>query len=293
VKVRAAALSAVLAFAAGACMPEAVTTPTPTPTAIPTSTRPRFELATYMYALQTRGKIRIAVLADDPPFAARDASGGYAGFAIDLGRELATAIFGHRSTPDAAIEWVPVDRAGADAALTEGRADVAIARLVASEQGATVIDLTDAYFLTGERILVRSTDDEIKDLGDLDTKTVCSQQGSGVADRVDDANPFARTLELDTYDSCAGALKAGQVDAVGADERILWRLMTANADTKIVGRPLTVERDAIGVKKHTGDRQGFLPFLQQWLAGVIRDGTWGRLYARHIAPLSKETKTAP
>jgi len=26
---------------------------------------------------------------------------------------------------------------------------------------------------------------------------------------------------------------------------------------------------------------------------VIGDGTWGRLYARHIAPLSKETKAAP
>jgi hypothetical protein len=29
------------------------------------------------------------------------------------------------------------------------------------------------------------------------------------------------------------------------------------------------------------------------LGGAIKDGTWARLYAQHIAPLSKETKTSP
>jgi ABC-type amino acid transport substrate-binding protein len=107
------------------------------------------------------------------------------------------------------------------------------------------------------------------------------------------ANDSARTLALDSYASCVGALQQGQVDAIGADELTLWGLLGQDPNTKIVGRALLEERYAIGSKKNTADRQGFLPFLNAWLAGVIRDGTWGRLYAQHIAPLSKETKAAP
>ena len=246
-----------------------------------------------MYALQTKGRIRIGVLDKDVPFAARDQSGRYAGFEVDLGRELARAIFGPQRDIDSVIGWVSADRSTAVTALTSLRADVIIARLAATPETAAVIDLSDPYFITGERILVRSTNDEIKDLADLDTKTVCVQSGSGVDAHVTDANDSARTLALDTYASCLGALRAGQADAIGANEATLWTLLRENPDTKLVGEPLTTERYAIGVKKNTGDRQGFLPFLNTWLAGVIRDGTWGRLYAQHITPLSKDTKTSP
>jgi len=245
-----------------------------------------------MYALQTRNKVRIGVF-DGAPFATRDPSGRYSGFEADLGREIAKAIFGPLQNIDSVIEWISVDRSTAVSALTSNQADVTIAQIVATEERAAVIDLTDPYFVTGERILVRAAEDEIKDLPNLDTKTVCVQSGSGVADHVDAANPVARTLELDTYASCVTALKAGQVDAIGAHEALLWTLARDNPDAKLVGGFLTTERYAIGVKKDNADRNAFLAFLNTWLAGAIRDGTWGRLYMQHITPLSKETKTTP
>ena len=246
-----------------------------------------------MYALQAKGKIRIGALDRDLPLAARDPSGSYSGFEVDLARELAKAVFGPQRDIDSVIEWVSVDRSTAVSALTSQQADVVIARLTATEERTAVIDLTDPYFVTGERIVVSSTTDELKELGDLDTRTVCSQRGSGVADHVDAANPAARTLELDTYASCVGALKAGQVDGLGADEALLWTLMRENPDTRLVGGSLTTERYAIGVKKDTSDRQGFLPFLNTWLAALIRDGTWGRLYSQHITPVSRESRASP
>jgi len=246
-----------------------------------------------MYALQTKGKIRIGALDKAAPFSSRDASGRYAGFEPDLGRELAKAIFGPRPDIDTVIEWVSVDRSTAVAALTSSQADVVLARLPITAESAATIDLSDTYFVTGERILVRSTDDQIKDLADLDTKTVCVQNGSGVDAHVEAANDSARTLALDTYASCIGALQQGQADAIGADEITLWGLLVQDPNTKIVGHPLVEERYGIGAKKNASDREGFLPFVNTWLAGLIRDGTWGRLYAQHIAPLSKETKAVP
>ncbi|HKC92134.1 MAG TPA: transporter substrate-binding domain-containing protein [Candidatus Limnocylindria bacterium] len=275
-----------------ACFPESSPPPIATPTG-QTSARPHFELATYMYALQTKGKIRIGVLDNAGPLASRDPGGTYSGFEPDLGRELAKAIFGPRQDIDSVIEWISVDGSSGVAALTSLQADVVMARLSITAERAAVIDLSDTYFVTGERILVLSTTDEIKDIADLDTKTVCVQTGSGVDAHVEDANDSARTLALDSYSSCLGALQQGQVDAIGADELTLWGLARQNANTKIVGRALVEDRYGIGVKKHTGDRQGFVPFLNTWLASVIRDGTWSRLYAQHITPLSKESKAGP
>ena len=290
------AVLTLLAIAIAACIPQPPEeTPTPTPRA--TSARPRFELATYMYALQTKGRIRIGVLDKAIPFAVHDSSGLRTGFEVDLGRELAKAIFGPQQDPDSVIEWVSVDPTTAVSALTTLRADVTIARLAAPAAGTgsdAPIDLTDPYFLTGERILVKSSNAEIKDLPDLDTQTVCVQRDTAVAEHVVEASAFARTLALDTYASCLGALRQGQVDAIGADEAILWNLVKLDPDTKLVGRFVTTERYSIGMKKNAaGDRQGFLPFLNAWLAGAIRDGTWARLYAQDIKTYSGETKTTP
>jgi polar amino acid transport system substrate-binding protein len=287
----AAAVLASLAIAG--CLPQLGGPPAPTPTR--TDDRPRFELATYMYALQTKGKIRIGISVDDPPFAVRAANGRYDGFEADLGRELAGAIYGPRQDIDSVIDWVPVERAGAVRSLTASETDVVIARLVrAADDRPADIDLTEAYFVDRLRILIKSNDDEIKDLPDLDTKTVCVQQDTMHGELVEAANAFARTLPLDTYASCLGALGRGQVDAIAARETILWGLRKQDPDTKIVGRSLADAFHAIGAKRTSGgDRTGFITFLNTWLASAIRDGTWGRLYARTVQPLSGETRTAP
>ena len=57
---------------------------------------------------------------------------------------------------------------------------------------------------------------------------------------------------------------------------------------------MTTDRYSIGVKKNSaGDRQGFVPFLNAWLAEAIRDGTWARLYAQDIKTYSGDTKATP
>src|SRR5438105_15656201 len=125
-----------------------------------------------MYALQTKGRIRIGALDDAAPFSSRDPSGRYAGFEPDLGRELAKAIFGPRQDIDSAIEWISVDRSTAVTALTSLQADVVIARLPTTEERAGTVDLSDPFFITGEPILVPSTDTDVTDLAELDNNTV-------------------------------------------------------------------------------------------------------------------------
>jgi polar amino acid transport system substrate-binding protein len=250
-----------------------------------------------MYALQTKGKVRIAVFDNAPPFAFREPNGTYSGFEPDLGRELAKAIFGPMPNLDAVIEWVPVDRSKvlkAVADVSSPQADLALAPLDPTLATSTAVDLSDPYLVTGERILIEATNDEIRDIPDLDSKTVCVTQGTSVGDDVQTANAYAKTLALDSYASCLGPLQRTQVDAIVADEATCWQLAKQDPGTKLVGRYLTSEQHAIAVKKSaSNDREGFIAFVSSWLAGTIRDGTWARLYGLDIAPLSKETKTSP
>src|SRR2546426_12166698 len=133
---------ALLAMVIAACVPQP-SEETPALTARPTSARPRFELATYIYALQTKGKIRIGVLDKAIPFAVHDSSGLRTGFEVDLGRALANAIFGPQQDPDSVIEWIPVERTAAVSALTRAQADLTLARL-ASPESVTSFDPPDA-----------------------------------------------------------------------------------------------------------------------------------------------------
>ena len=213
---RVAALVLVIATTVG-CLPEAAPEPQPGATTIGIP-RPRFELATYMYALQTRSKIRIGVLDNAPPFSSREPRWTLRGFEPDLGRALAQSIFGLQPNIDTFIEWVSVDQATGATALTSQQATWS--RAACRDTGPrAVIDVSDPYFVTGERLLVQSANSEIDDLDAWTPKTVCVQSGSGVDDRVDDAtaphgpSPSTHTLHV------SARWQRGQVDAIGAASR--------------------------------------------------------------------------
>src|SRR5712691_9983278 len=260
-----------------------------------TSSRPRFELASYMYSMQTKGRLRVGTQEDNPPFSVKNpATGKWEGFDADFGRELAKGIFGAQDEIDKVIDWVPVTSATRIPSLTDNKADVIIKTFTINEDRKKQIDFSDVYFRTGQRILVKKTNDQIKEVADLAGKTFCAQRGSTSEQNVTKATPQAKPLLLSSYPECLLALQQGQADAVSTDETILFGLVKQDANTKIVGKYFSDEPYGIGVKKNeNGDRQGFVPFLNTWLAGIVRDGTWGKLYEKHITPVSGDKKTSP
>jgi len=282
-------------FAATACG-GASTAPSATPAASATPSKPKFELSSYMYAIQTKGKIRIGTQEDNFPFSVKNpTTGKWEGFDVDVGRELAKAIFGTSDDPDKSIEYVAVTSATRIPSLTDNKADVIIKTFTITDERKQQIDFSDVYFITGQRILVKKSDDKIKEAADLAEKTVCAQRGSTSEQNVTKATGGrAKLLLLDSYPACLLALQQGQADAVSTDETILFGLVKQDPNTKIVGKPFSDEPYGIGIKKNQGgDRQGFVPFVNTWLAGVIKDGTWGKLYEKHITPVSGDKKTSP
>jgi len=292
---RALALGLVLAFIATACA-GGTTTPSPTVAASASSTRPKFDLATYQYALQTKGKVRIGTQEDNTPFSVKNpATGKWDGFDVAVGRELAKAIFGETDDPDKFIEYVAVTSATRIPSLTDNKADVIIKTFTINDDRKKQIDFSDVYFKTGQRILVKKDNTTIKEAADLAGKTVCAQRGSTSEQNIAKAtNNAARPLLLDSYPACLLALQQGQADAVSTDETILFGLVKQDPNTKIVGKYFSTEPYGIGVKKSVnGDRTGFVDFINRTQIVMITSGTWAKFYEQYITPVSGDKKRTP
>jgi ABC-type amino acid transport substrate-binding protein len=259
------------------------------------SPAPKFDTASYMNAIQVRGKLRIGTQEDNPPFSVKNpATLKWEGFDADVGRDLAKAIFGTKEDIETVIEWVPVTSATRIGTLTDNKSDVIIKTFTINEERKTQIDFSDIYFKTGQRILVKKSNDTIKEVADLANKTFCAQRGSTSEQNVTKATPSAKPLLLASYPECLLALQQNQAEAVSTDETILFGLVKQDPNTKIVGKYFSEEPYGIGVKKSVNaDRQGFVPFLNTWIAAMIKDGTWGKLYEKHITPVAGDKKTSP
>lgn len=295
---RICAIGIAMVFVAGACGGAAAPSAAPSGSAAASASaaaKPKFELSHYAYTVQTKGKIRIGTQEDNTPFSFKNpATGKWEGFDADIGRELAKAIWGAADDPDSHIEWVAVTSATRIPTLTDNKADVIIKTFTINEDRKKQIDFSDVYFQTGQRILVKKSNDAIKEVADLAGKNVCAQKGSTSEQNIAKAtNNAAKPVLLDSYPACLLALQQGQVDAISTDETILFGLVKQDPNTKIVGKYFSDEPYGIGVKKDTGDRVAFVSFLNTWLAQIFKDGTWAKVYEKHITPVSGDKKQSP
>ncbi|MDE3193260.1 MAG: transporter substrate-binding domain-containing protein [Chloroflexota bacterium] len=293
VLVRAAAVL-IASSVVAACTPTVTPSPSPPPTPSPSPTvraRPSFELASYQYALQTKGKLRVGIREDDPPFGAKNASGAYEGFDADVAREIAKAIFGGAADadPDAYITWVPVVPATRVSVLTDDKADLVAATFEITDMRQRQIDFSSQYFVTGERILVTKAS-TIASASDLGQGTVCVPKGSPAVTEIPARAKEAKILTLDAIASCLDALRQGAADAVWADETTLFGLIRKDPTTRIVGGYLSDVPCGLGVRK---DRVGFVPFVNTVIMAMIADGRWAALYKKWISPLSGDLKDGP
>jgi ABC-type amino acid transport substrate-binding protein len=291
---RVTVFGAAVAVLAAACGGGAQPAASPTGAASPTAAaRPKFELATYQYGIQTKGKIRVGVREDQLPFGVKNPSTGkYEGFDIDMVREVTKAIFGKEAEadPDKFIEFVPVVSATRIPTLTDNKADMIAATFTVNEERLKQIDFSSIYFRTGQKILVKKSDTTIKELKDLAGKTVCTAKGSTSEQNITKGNKDAKLLLLDSYPPCLLALQQGSADAVSTDEAILFGLVKNDPNTKIVGNYFSDEPLGLGVAKN---RVGFVPFLNKVIADMIADGRWTAIYKKHITPVSGDIKDGP
>jgi glutamate transport system substrate-binding protein len=240
-----------------------------------------------MEAIQKRGKLIVGTKMDQPLFGLKGFSGKPEGFDVEIAKKVAWSIFGDAN----AVEFVEAVSKNREPFIKEGRVDIVVATYTINDTRKKVVDFAGPYYIAGQDIMVRSVNDNIKGVQDLNGKKVCTARGSTSEKNLKEFAPAALGTLYDGYAQCAEALGNGDVEAVTTDNSVLLGFVQKNRGAyKLVGRPFSEEPYGIGLKK--GDSQ-FRAFLNDVLEGMYRDGSWQMAYDATIGQVQPQPPAPP
>ncbi|WP_285725989.1 glutamate ABC transporter substrate-binding protein [Psychromicrobium xiongbiense] len=221
--------------------------------------------------IKSGGKITIGVKEDQPGLGLKDpTTGQYSGFDIEIARWMAASL--GMSADKITFQAIP--SSNREQALANGQVDLYVGTYSITDKRKALVDFAGPYFVTGQGLLVKKSNDSIKSEKDLDGKKVCSATGSTPIQNIKTNYPKAIPVEFDVYSKCIDALNSGQVDVVTTDQAILLGYAAQDPDNlKVVGQPFTTEKYGIGLKK--GDTA-----LRTFLNDTLTKGkdVWSKIY---------------
>ena len=190
------------------------------------------------------GRVRVGAEASYPPFEFLDAQGQFAGFDIDLAREL-----GARWGVD--VQFVNIHFDGLYDALLAGKCDLVISALPYDRTRTREVGYSHTYFDAGQVLVVSADDATIQDVKDLAGKRLAVELGAEghhlarqyARDKglTIDILPLRETLE--TFE----ALRSGEADALIADKVTALQYRGLGYPIRIAGPPLTSDPYVIAV----------------------------------------------
>lgn len=216
-------------------------------------------------------RLTIAVAYDQPGLGLRRLDGTHRGFDVDVARYVAKEL-GVEEGGITFVEAVPSDR---ETLLTSGAADLVVSSYSITDKRKEVIDFVGPYFVAGQDLLVRLTDERITGPESLDSGNLklCSVANTTSAQHVKDR--FAQSVQLveyPTFSDCVTALLAEQVDALTTDDVILAGYAAQNPELlKVVNKPFSKEEYGIGMRKGDPDSKAKITAAVQ---KMIDSGEW-------------------
>jgi len=246
-----------------------------------------------MAAIQGKGKMVVGIKFDQPGVGLRNpTNNAFEGFDVDIARLMAVGIFG--GTPDTLgnkVEFVEAVSKNREPFIQNGNVDIVVASYTINDTRKQVVDFAGPYLLAHQDILVKTSENTIKSVTDLNGKKVCSVQGSTSEKNVISKAPQAQLLSFDDYSKCTEALTDGRVVAVTTDGPILAGYVAkSNGAFKVLNAPFTDEPYGIGLKK--GD-DAFRAFLNDRLEKIEADGQWASAFQATLGKLGLALPTPP
>jgi len=263
------------------------------PASTTATTLPTFAAGTAMAAIQAKGKMVVGIKYDQPGVGLRNpTNNSFEGFDVDIARLMAVGIFG--GSPDTLgnkVEFVEAVSKNREPFLQNGNVDIVVASYTINDTRKQVVDFAGPYLLAHQDILVKTSENTIKSVTDLNGKKVCSVQGSTSEKNVIAKAPQAQLLSFDDYSKCTEALTDGRVVAVTTDGPILAGYVAkSNGAFKVLNAPFTDEPYGIGLKK--GD-DAFRAFLNDRLEKIEGDGQWATAFQGTLGKLGLALPTPP
>ncbi|XVV08175.1 transporter substrate-binding domain-containing protein [Actinoplanes sp. CA-131856] len=229
----------------------------------------------YMETIQKRGRLILGTSQDTLLFSSRNPfSGEIEGFDVDMGRQVAAAIFGD---PDKIqIKVIGYDQRVSS--VVSGAVDIVADTMTANCERKQDVNFSSIYYEAGQSVLV-STSSGAKTIEDLGGKKVCSVQGSTSFDNIAKVKTKPVAVARSAFGDCLVAFQRNEVDAVTTDDTILAGMAAQDPYAKVVGPKFTEEPYGMAMPKQHPE---FTKFVNAVLARNRANGTWQKTYDKWL-----------
>lgn len=195
--------------------------------------------------IKARNKIIVGIKDNSKPFGFVQ-NGKIKGFDADVAKNIAYGIFNSKS--DTYIEFVPLKPSERISALNEARVDIVIATLSINDKRSAVIDFSHPYYMAGQALMVPSYS-KISSIEQLNNKNVAVVLGTTGEKTIRMLAPNATSVGAINYKEAFELLQTQKVDAILADDSLLYGLIADNRGYKILKSRFTEEYYAVGIRK--------------------------------------------
>lgn len=225
-------------------------------------------------AIQARGRVVVAFIADRYPFAYTDEAGAAEGYEVRLVRRMVERWLG---SPDA-VEFIPTTVDTGEAMLRSGQADILIGGLAHTRAAEMAMDFGLTIYEAGEGLLV-PRGSPFRDLASLNGQQVAVVAGSASGDVVlaaaRDMGIALTIVPQPTLEAALASLQEGQVAAIAGERTELFRLTRTTPRLTVL--PLRLTRVPVAVGLPPGD-SAFRDLVNLTLQAMKADGQFDTIY---------------
>jgi glutamate transport system substrate-binding protein len=254
---------------------------------------PTFPAGSTMANLQSKGRMIVGVKFDQPGLGQKNpTTDKVEGFDIEIAKLIALGIYGGSLNDiESKIEFRETTTPNREIFIENNTVDMVVATYTINDARKQRIDFAGPYYIAGQDIMVKTGDNSIRGVNDLNGTKTCSVRNSTPAANVRRLAPQADLTEFDQYSDCVQALRDGRVQSVTTDNSILLGFVAGSPNEfKIVGNKFTDEPYGIGVKK--GD-DAFRDFINDRLEAIYANGEWARAFEATLGRLGIPVPTPP
>ncbi|TMN23903.1 transporter substrate-binding domain-containing protein [Lentibacillus cibarius] len=204
--------------------------------------------------------------------------GEYVGFDIDLIHAVADEAGFN-------IELETTNFDGIIPGLQTGSFDMAVAGIGITEKRKKKIDYSDPYFESGLAIGVQKDNDSIKDIDDLEGKTIATRLGSTSSKYIKENIDNADTNQYEQLDQAYLAVENGSADAILYDApNVKYYINTTGDKLKVVGDLYKAEDYAIAISK---GQEELVKSVDEALQTIKDNGTYDEIYEKWFGEKSE------
>lgn len=204
--------------------------------------------------IKQRGKIRIAVFSDKPPFGFVDANGKNQGYDVYFAHRIAKDLLGDEN----AVEFVLTEAAARAEVLDADKVDITLANFTVTPERKEKVDFASPYMKVALGV-VSPSGEAITDVSQLKGKKLIVNKGTTAETYFTKNYPEIELLKYDQNTEAFQALKDGRGAALAHDNTLVFAWARENAGFT-VGITKLGDLDAIAPAVKKGNAE-----LLQWL----------------------------